>query len=102
MHHRLLLSLLCCFLLAATSSTFASTSKLVGSKLTFEQYNITVPFKVNLPVIAVNLVANEQFPGDELVIIGEDGQGKTWLAMYVFQKKSNEFVKDYIKSPELS
>ena len=72
MYIRLLLSLVFCFLFTATSLTYASSNKLADTKLTFEQYKILTPFKISLPVIAVDVVINEQYPADELVIIGED------------------------------
>ena len=92
MYHRLLLSLVSCFLFTFVSLAFASTNKLVGTKLTFEHYKITAPFKVSLPVIPVDLVTDDQSPADELVIIGEDEQQQTWLAVYVFHQLKNDFV----------
>lgn len=67
-------------------------NKLASTKLTFEHYKITAPFKVSLPVIAVDIVTTEQFPADELVIIGEDEQKQTWLAVYVLDEKKNDFI----------
>ncbi len=87
----LTLSLVFCWGFISGSPAFASTSKLVGSKLAFEHYTITAPFKVSLPVIALDIVANEEFPVDELVVIGEDEANKTWLAVYVLDEKSNSF-----------
>ena len=92
MYNRLLLSLVFCFLFTANSLTFASTSKLASTKLTFEQHQIIAPFKVSLPIIAVDLITNDKFPTDELVIIGEDEEKQTWLAVYAFDELKNDFV----------
>ena len=77
---------------STASPVFASSSKLVGTKLGFEHYKITAPFKVTMPVIAVDIINNEQYPADELVIIGQDEQQHTWLAVYVFHEKKNDFI----------
>jgi len=101
MYIRLLLSLVFCFLFTATSLTYANTSKLADTKLTFDQYNITAPFKVSLPIIAVDVVTNAQYPADELVIIGEDEQNQTWLAVYAFNMQNDNFVLlDKLRLPE--
>jgi len=92
MHNRLLFSLAFCFLFTTNSLAFANTSKLAGTKLSFEKYQITAPFKVSLPVIAVDLVVDEKSLIDELVIIGEDEQQQTWLAVYVFHEQDDHFV----------
>ncbi len=92
MYYRLFLSLIFCLVFTASSPTFASSSKLVGTKLAFERYQITAPFKVSLPIIAVDIVSTEQYPADELVVIGEDEQNQTWLAVYVFNEKTNRFI----------
>lgn len=92
MCYRLLLSLVFCWVFTATPLTFASNSKLVSTKLAFERYQITAPFKVSLPVIAIDIVNNEQFQTDELVVIGEDEHNQTWLAVYVFKGQKQGFV----------
>lgn len=91
MHYRFLVGLIFCLGFSTTSPVFASSNKLVGSKLGFEHYNITAPFKVSLPVIAVDIVANEESSVDEIVVIGHDESNQTWLAAYVFDEKTNSF-----------
>ena len=86
MNFRTLLTIICVLLYLVTSITYAKTTKLVGEKLSFEQYKITVPFNVKLPIIALDLVTSEQFPGDEIVVIGEDEQHKMQLAVYTFDQ----------------
>ena len=96
MHYRflvdLVLGLIFYFGLTAGTPVFASKSKGVGAKLAFEYYHITAPFKVSLPVIALDIIANENTPVDELVVIGQDKAKQTWLAVYVFQEKTNNFL----------
>lgn len=92
MHFRLLVGLIICLGFIAGKPAFASSSKLVGSKLAFGHYNITAPFKVSQPVIAVDIIKNEQFPADELVIIGADEQNQMWLGVYVFDEVKHDFV----------
>lgn len=89
MRYRLLLGLVLYF---GVTAVYANSSKLVGNKLDFNQYDIRTPFKVSLPVIAVELFTNDQPAMDELVIIGEDEANKTWLAAYFFQEKTDSFV----------
>lgn len=89
---RYFLCLLSWLTITLSVSTFAANSKLVGTKLAFEQYEISAPFKVSLPVIVVDVVDTEQFPADEIVVIGEDEQQHTWLAVYVFHEKTNRFI----------
>ena len=95
MHYRflvgLILGLILCLGFTAGSPVFASSNKLVGKKLGFEHYNITAPFKVSLPVIALDIVTDEKSTVDELVVIGEDESNQTWLAVYVFHEKTNSF-----------
>lgn len=91
MHYRLL-SLLCALLITVSSLTFANTAKLAGTKLTFEHYKISAPFKVSLPIIAVDIISNAKYPADELVLIGNDEQNQTWLAVYVLDAQKNDFV----------
>jgi len=92
MYHRFFVALIFCLEFITTSEVFASSSKLVDTKLAFERYQITAPFKVSLPVIALDIVINEEFPADELVIIGEDEYQKTWLAVYAFHEKTERFI----------
>jgi len=92
MHYRFLVGLIFCLGMTTPSSVFASTSKLAGTKLGFEHYEITAPFKVSLPVIAIDIVADEKPSVDELVVIGEDELNQTWLAVYVFDEKTNSFA----------
>jgi len=92
MHHRILLSLILCLGFTIGAPVFASSSKLVGSKLAFKQYNITAPFKVILPVIPLDLVIEDESAVDEIVVIGDDESDQTWLAVYVFDKKTNDFI----------
>jgi len=92
MHYRLLLSLLCGLLITVSHTTLANTTKLAGTKLSFEHYKISTPFKVSLPVIAVDIISNAQYPADELVLIGNDEQNETWLAVYVLDAQKNDFV----------
>lgn len=89
MRYRLLLGLVLYF---GVTAVFANSNKLVGNQLGFNQYDIRTPFKVSLPVIAVELVTNDQLAIDELVLIGKDEANKTWLAAYVFQEKTDSFV----------
>lgn len=86
------LGLIVCLGFTAASPVFASINKLIGSKLAFEHYTISAPFKVSLPVIAVDIVVNEESPIDELVVIGQDELDQTWLAVYAFNEKSNGFI----------
>lgn len=96
MHNRffvnLVLGLVSCVGLITASEVFAASSKLVGTKVAFERHQITAPFKVSLPVIAVDIVPDEGTPIDELVVIGVDELKQTWLAMYVFDEKSQQFI----------
>ena len=82
--------ILCCFIFFGTS-VFASTNKLAGEKLAFERYQISAPFNVNIPVISIDLITNDEFPANELVVIGEDNQGQMWLAVYVFDESKADF-----------
>jgi len=94
MHSRFLVNLVSSLIFFlgffSIASVFASSSKLVGQKLGFEHYNITTPFKVSLPVVPVDIVAESI--GDELVIIGEDESNQTWLGVYAFDEKVNRFA----------
>lgn len=92
MYYRLLMCLVSVFLCMTASITYATTSKLVGDKLAFEQYKITVPFKVSLPIIALDIVTTAQYPADELVVIGADEQQKMWLAVYAFDASKADFI----------
>lgn len=92
MLYRFSVGLILCLGFVTTSLVFANTNKLAGDQLDFEQYDIITPFKVSLPVIAVELVANDQAPIDELVLIGEDELNQTWLAAYIFEEKTNSFI----------
>ena len=92
MYNRISISFLFFILLTTSSLTFASTSNLVGTKLTFERYQITAPFKVSLPVIVQDVLVSDQYPADELIVIGEDAQKQTWLAVYVFHEKTQSFI----------
>lgn len=89
MHYRLLLGLVFFF---GITTVYANSNKLVANQLEFNQYDIRTPFKVSLPVIAVELVTNDQPAIDEIVLIGEDDSNKTWLAAYVFEEKTASFV----------
>lgn len=91
MHHKLLLALI--FLSSFQLNAYAidKSSKLVGSKLSFEEYNINAPFSVSLPVIAIDIIKNDELPHDELVVIGENDSKQTWLAVYSFNEKDNSF-----------
>ena len=89
MRYRLLLGFILYF---GITAVYANSNTLVGNQLDFNQYDISTPFKVSLPVIAVELLTNDQPAMDELVIIGEDEANKTWLAAYVFQEKTDSFV----------
>jgi hypothetical protein len=91
MHYRLL-GLIFCLGLTTASPIFASSTKLVGSKLAFEQHTITAPFKVILPVIALDIITDKESTIDELVVIGEDESKQTWLAVYAFHEKTNNFI----------
>lgn len=92
MPYRFLAGLIFCLEFSIASPVFANASKLVGTKVDFEHYNIIAPFKIILPVIAVELVANEKSPVDELVVIGENESNQTWLAVYIFNEKMNSFI----------
>lgn len=91
MHYKLLISVIFCLGVFTVSAVFANSSKLMGTKVAFDHYTITAPFKVSSPVIAVELVANEQPPMDELVLIGIDKLKQTWLAAYKFDTSSNKY-----------
>lgn len=92
MGFRLTLHLLCFLGLMISASALANSNKLVGTKLAFEQFNITVPFNVSLPIIALDIVTGEASPEDELIVIGEDESGQPWLALYTFHEKANEYT----------
>jgi len=92
MYTRFFVGLVFCLGLITTSTVFANSSKLVDTKLAFEHYTISAPFNVSLPVIAVDIVPNEGTPVDELVVIGVDELKKTWLAVYVFDEKAQQFI----------
>ncbi len=92
MHNRFFVGLVFCLSFFTASAVFASSSKLVGTKLAFERYQITTPFNVSLPVIAVDIVPNEGAPIDELVMIGVDELKQTWLAVYVLDEKTQQFI----------
>ena len=88
MYSRFLVSVIAgvIFLLGFTSCIVsANEKKLVNTKLAFEHYTITAPFKVSLPIIALDLVVNKSSTVDELAVIGEDEQNQTWLAVYYFK-----------------
>ena len=91
MHHKVLLGLFLCLCFISHSLAFDKTSKLAGSKLSFEKYTISAPFKVSLPVIAIDIIENADAPYDELVVIGQDESNQTWLAVYSFDDKQNQF-----------
>ena len=86
MLYRLLLGLIFCLGFTIQSLVFASSSKLVGTKVAFEHYTITVPFKVILPVVALDIIIDKNSAIDELVVIGEDESSQTWLAVYAFHQ----------------
>ena len=101
MYFRFVLGVIFFVAFAIASSVFANSSKLVGTKVEFERYTITAPFNVNLPVIALDLIDSENSTVDELVVIGEDEFKKTWLVVYIFNEKSNNFVLlDKISVPD--
>jgi len=78
--------------LITTSSASANKNKQSSTKVGFHHYTITAPFKVSLPVIALDLIVDETSSVDELIVIGEDDANQTWLAAYVFNEKANDFV----------
>lgn len=92
MYYRLYGCLLFSLMLISAAPSFAKTSKLVGTKLAFEQFELVVPFDVKLPVITLDILINEQFSADELVIIGEDENKQTWLAVYALDNKVKTFT----------
>lgn len=92
MQYRILSWLFFYVSIVVSTSVLASDSNLVDSKVSFAQYEISTPFKVSLPVIVADVIATEQFPSDELVVIGEDENSQTWLAVYVFHQKTAQFV----------
>jgi len=104
MYSRFLVSVIAgvIFLLGFTSCVVsANEKKLVNTKLAFEHYTITAPFKVSLPIIVLDLVANKSSTAQELVAIGEDEQNQTWLAVYSLNEKLNDFLLlDKIKLPD--
>jgi hypothetical protein len=91
MLYRLLLGLIFLLTLTVQPLVFASSTKLAGTKLAFEKYTITAPFKVNLPVVALDIITDEESIMDELVVIGEDEANQTWLAVYAFHEKTNNY-----------
>jgi hypothetical protein len=91
MHNRFLVGFIFCFFLITATTTFANSTKSVSTKLDFKHYSITAPFKVNLPIIPLDLM-DEKNSSDELVLIGVDEQGQTWLAVYTYSEKLDEFV----------
>ena len=91
MHNRILMFLICCLASLTVKSTMASSTKLVGTKLAFKSYTLTAPFKVNLPVIPLDVVSNESSLMDELVVIGEDESNQTWLAVFVYDDEEKKF-----------
>jgi hypothetical protein len=92
MHYRLLVGVIFCLGCFNVTKVCANSSKLVGTKVEFDHYTITAPFKVSSPVIAVELATNEQPPMDELVLIGIDKVKQTWLAVYMFDVSKNGYV----------
>jgi len=86
MYYRISLIVVSCWLLLCVPSAWATKT------LTFDRYEINVPFTVNLPVIATDVINNDQYPMHELVVIGEDDAKKTWLAVYVYQQKDDDFI----------
>ena len=98
MYSRFLVSVIAgvIFLLGFTSCIVsANEKKLVNTKLAFEHYTITAPFKVSLPIIALDLVVNTSSSVDELAVIGEDEQGQTWLAVYYLKEDLQEQVNAF-------
>jgi len=91
MHNRFLVGFIFCFFLTAATTTFANSTKSVSTKLDFKHYSITAPFKVSLPIIPLELV-DEKNSSDELVLIGVDEQNQTWLAVYTYNEKLDEFI----------
>ncbi|GAA6173866.1 hypothetical protein NBRC116592_35360 [Colwellia sp. KU-HH00111] len=90
MHNTRLMVLLCCLAFLTAKSVTAKSNKLVGTKLAFNSYTLTAPFNVVLPVIPLDVVANNPLM-DELVVIGEDEANQTWLAVYVYDESKNDF-----------
>lgn len=94
MYNRFLVSFIFFSLFIVVPATFANSTdstKPASTTLDFQHYSITAPFKVSLPIIPVDLV-NGKSSFDELVLIGVDELNQTWLAVYTFTEKSDEFV----------
>ena len=91
MYSRLIAALVF-FVASFTMATdFTNATKKVSPSFDFTQYHITVPFKVNLPVIALDLLDDGQLSVDELIVIGKDELNVTWLAAYGFNDKISEY-----------
>ncbi|MFQ3288376.1 MAG: hypothetical protein ACI93V_000594 [Alteromonadaceae bacterium] len=54
----------------------------------FSIYNIETPFVITQPIIAANLIEDSS---DELLAIGIDDKGNTWLAIYIFNQASKNY-----------
>ncbi|WP_159817083.1 FG-GAP repeat domain-containing protein [Colwellia sp. 20A7] len=91
MHNRFLVGFIFFYLFIVVPTTFANSTKSASTKLDFKKYSITAPFKVSLPIIPLDLV-NGESSSDELVLIGVDKLNQTWLAVYIFNDKSDEFI----------
>ncbi len=92
MYYRVCIVVVFLLSLVLPQTTLAASSKSAGTKLTFENYQITAPFNVSLPVMSVDLVKSAEYSANELVIIGSDEQQQTWLAVYALDKSANDFI----------
>ncbi|MDO6486334.1 VCBS repeat-containing protein [Colwellia sp. 6_MG-2023] len=91
MHNRFIVGFIFCFFLINTTTVFANATKSINTKVDFKQYSITAPFKVSLPIIPLDLV-EENTAFNELVLIGIDELNQTWLAVYTYNEKSDEYI----------
>ena len=90
MYHRFVVTVIFVFFL------FSSSTDAFSKESIFSIYNIETPFVISQPIIAVNLIENL---ADELLAIGVDDKGHTWLAIYVFDhefKKYQLYIKHII------
>jgi len=71
---------------------FISSVQAFTSQSIFSIYNIETPFTISQPIIAANLIDNaDNHSADELLAIGVDDQKQTWLAIYIFDGKSQNY-----------
>ncbi|MCJ8320557.1 MAG: VCBS repeat-containing protein [Colwellia sp.] len=82
------------FIILVTFTFFSQIASVqaFSNQSLFSIYNIETPFTISQPIIAANLIDNsDNNSADELLAIGVDDQKQTWLAIYVFDEKLENY-----------